>query len=65
MGEGKPVEDKRHQTAVAFLLSLETAMRSGELLSRERAQVDLKKQVAQLDQTKNGDRRAVPLSKRT
>ena len=62
--EGKPVQDKRHQTAVAFLLSLETAMRSGELLSLERAQVDLKKQVAQLDQTKNGDRRAVPLSKR-
>ncbi|WP_249291990.1 site-specific integrase [Achromobacter ruhlandii] len=62
--EGKPVEDKRHQTAVAFLLSLETAMRSGELLSLERDQVDLKKQVAQLDQTKNGDRRAVPLSKR-
>ncbi|CKH74477.1 Site-specific recombinase XerD [Achromobacter xylosoxidans] len=62
--EGKPVEDKRHQTAVAFLLPLEMAMRSGELLSLERAQVDLKKQVAQLDQTKNGDRRAVPLSKR-
>lgn len=62
--EGKPVEDKRHQTAVAFLLSLETAMRSGELLSLERAQVDLKMQVAQLDQTKNGDRRALPLSKR-
>jgi integrase len=39
-------------------------MRSGELLSLERPQVDLKKQVAQLDQTKNGDRRAVPLSKR-
>lgn len=39
-------------------------MRSGELLSLERAQVDLKKQVPQLDQTKNGGRRAVPLSKR-
>lgn len=39
-------------------------MRSGELLSLERAQIDLKKQVAQLGQTKNGDRRAVPLSKR-
>lgn len=55
--EGQPVVTARQQTAVCFLLSLETAMRSGELLSLEHGQVDLKKRVAQLDQTKNGDRR--------
>ncbi|WP_413789988.1 site-specific integrase [Bordetella pertussis] len=62
--EGQKVVTARQQTAVCFLLSLETAMRSGELLSLEHSQVDLKKRVAQLDQTKNGDRRAVPLSSR-
>ncbi len=62
--DGQPVTTARQQVAVCFLLSLETAMRSGELLSLEHAQVDLKKRVAQLDQTKNGDRRAVPLSSR-
>ncbi|KAK53408.1 tyrosine-type recombinase/integrase [Bordetella bronchiseptica] len=62
--EGQKVVTARQQTAACFLLSLETAMRSGELLSLEHSQVDLKKRVAQLDQTKNGDRRAVPLSSR-
>ncbi|SPU49882.1 site-specific integrase [Bordetella trematum] len=62
--EGEPVTTSRQQVAVCFLLSLETAMRSGELLSLEHAQVDLDSKVAQLDQTKNGDRRAVPLSSR-
>ncbi len=46
----------------AFLLSLETAMRSGEILSLTWDQVDLKNQVAHLLKTKNGDERDVPLS---
>lgn len=49
---------------IALLLSLETAMRSGEILSLSWDQVDLKKQVAHLLKTKNGDERDVPLSTR-
>lgn len=62
--DGEPVRTARQQTAVCFLLSLETAMRSGELLSLEHDQVDVKAKAARLDETKNGDRRAVPLSTR-
>lgn len=46
------------------LLALETAMRRGELLTLEWANVDLKKRVAMLPMTKNGTARAVPLSSR-
>lgn len=49
--------------AVAALLALETAMRQGELLSLDRADVDVLGRVARLEETKNGDPRAVPLSK--
>lgn len=48
----------------ALLLSLETAMRSGEILSLTWDQVDLKRQVAHLLKTKNGDERDVPLSRK-
>jgi integrase len=44
------------------LLALETAMRRGELLALRWNKVDLARRVAHLDLTKNGDRRAVPLS---
>lgn len=46
------------------LLALETAMRRGELLALEWKNVDLKKRVAYLETTKNGESRAVPLSSR-
>lgn len=59
---GQPPRDKRAQTGVAFLLAIETAMRSGELIGLEWADVDLKSRVARLHDTKNGDRREVPLS---
>ncbi|ARP86258.1 tyrosine-type recombinase/integrase [Bordetella genomosp. 9] len=62
--EGAKAVNPRQQTAIVFLLSLETAMRSGEIVSLEWPQVDLKHQVVHLDKTKNGDKRAVPLSKR-
>lgn len=50
------------QVAVLFRLAVETAMRSGELVSLTWDQVDLKRRVVHLDKTKNGDRRDVPLS---
>lgn len=46
------------------LLALETAMRRGELLGLKWANVDLRRRVAHLPDTKNGDERDVPLSSR-
>ena len=48
----------------ALELSLETAMRIGEVCSVQAADVDLPNRVLQLDMTKNGDWRRVPLSTR-
>lgn len=45
-------------------LALETAMRQGELVALTWDNVDLKRQVAHLPLTKNGERRDVPLSRR-
>ncbi|MCP5157360.1 MAG: site-specific integrase, partial [Ectothiorhodospiraceae bacterium] len=45
-------------------LALLTAMRQGEILSLRRVQVDLPRRVIRLDETKNGERRLVPLSTR-
>ena len=45
-------------------LALETAMRRGELLSLQWENVDLERQTAHLPDTKNGDARTVPLSRR-
>ncbi|HEY8386216.1 MAG TPA: site-specific integrase [Porticoccaceae bacterium] len=60
---GQP-QNKRQQAAVALLLSLETAMRAGEILGLRWEHVDLERRVAHLPQTKNGDARDVPLSRR-
>lgn len=46
----------------AFLFSIETAMRAGEVVGLTWDRVDLKKRVARLDVTKNGTAREVPLS---
>lgn len=62
--EDQPIKDKRQQTAVAFLLALETAMRSGEMIAMRWVDVDLKARVVHLPETKNGDARDVPLSTR-
>lgn len=62
--ETGPIATARQEVAAAFLLALETAMRSKELVTLEWHQINSAAQVAQLDETKNGDRRAVPLSKR-
>ncbi|MFU2071929.1 site-specific integrase [Bordetella hinzii] len=45
-------------------LAVETAMRRGELVSLEWKNVDLKRRVAHLPTTKNGDARDVPMSSR-
>ena len=47
----------------AFRLAVETAMRQGELLTLLWEIVDVKNRVALLEMTKNGEARAVPLSK--
>jgi len=51
---------KSQEVAVAFLLSIETAMRSGEILGLTWDAVSEKS--VRLPRTKNGDARAVPLS---
>jgi integrase len=46
----------------AVLLSVETAMRQGELLALRWCDVDIKRRIALLHETKNGEPRAVPLT---
>jgi integrase len=58
------VKTLTHQVAVAVLLALETAMRAGEMLGLEWSRVNLEAQYVSLPETKNGDRRDVPLSSR-
>lgn len=53
---------KSRETALAFLLGIETAMRPTELFSLTTDQVDFEAQTIHLDRTKNGDERDVPLS---
>lgn len=60
--EGAPIETKSQRIAVSYLVALETAMRAGEILSLDRSTVDYVRRVATLIDTKNGDRREVPLS---
>lgn len=61
---GGTPKDNRAQTAVAFLLALETAMRSGEILTLEWRHVHLDRRMLHLPKSKNGDARDVPLSRR-
>src|SRR3546814_7727298 len=61
---GKSEPETPHQwVAVAFYLSLETAMRRGEILSLCWADIFFEERYAHLARTKNGDERDVPLSK--
>lgn len=53
---------KGQQVAVAFIVALETCMRSGEIVGLTWERVDLRNRVAKLDKTKNGSKREVPLS---
>lgn len=59
---GAPVVTKQNEVAVAMLLSIETAMRAGELLSVCCPPDGVR--TVRIEQTKNGDARTVPLSPR-
>lgn len=56
---GKPPDTKTAEVGHAFLVSLHTGMRAGEVLMAE-----LRGSVAHLPMTKNGEARDVPLSRR-
>src|SRR5690606_25423616 len=60
---GRPAK-RRQEAAVAQLLSLETAMRAGEIIGMRWEDVALEKRIVRLPRTKNGDAREVPLSRR-
>lgn len=56
------LEKLNGEARAIFEFAIETGMRRGEMLSLEWRNVDYKKSVAVLIDTKNGDTRAVPLS---
>lgn len=60
---GKPTS-RRQEAAIALLLSLETAMRAGEIIGMRWDEVALDRRIVRLPKTKNGDAREVPLSRR-
>ncbi|MDP1959017.1 site-specific integrase [Methylotenera sp.] len=53
---------RNHFVIPIVKFALETAMRQSEILNLEWRHIDLKKSVALLEDTKNGERRRVPLS---
>lgn len=66
---GKPKDRQRpldlhHREALALLfdMALESAMRMREMFTLDRKQADVKKLTIFLDETKNGDRRQVPMT---
>lgn len=61
---GQRPNTKTAEVAHILLIALRTAMRKGEILSLSARTVDLGASVALLEDTKNGDRREVPLSRR-
>lgn len=60
--DGGTPKDHRQQAALALLLSLETAMRAGEIVGLRWEHVNYSKRTAYLPTTKNSDERYVPLS---
>ena len=63
-GDDIPIVTKQQEIAVAFLLAIETGMRKGEMLGLTKERIHLDRRFVELEMTKNGDRRQVPLSKR-
>lgn len=59
---GGPAATVSDRVAVAFMFALETAMRSGEICAMRWQDVNLPGCYVTLPETKNGDRRDVPLS---
>lgn len=64
VGKKLPSETATQRIGLAFLFALETAMRSGEIVALRWPDVHLAERYVVLPETKNGDRREVPLSKR-
>lgn len=58
------VKTNRHRIAVAFLLAIETAMRQGEIFNIRVDDIHLDARFVRLPDTKNGEERNVPLTKR-
>lgn len=63
-GRKLPADTATQRTGLAFLFALETAMRAGEIVGLHWRDVRLVEQFVILPETKNGDRREVPLTKR-
>jgi integrase len=59
-----PTETVTNRVGLAFLLALETAMRSGEILSLTWPNIHLAEQYVHIPRSKNGDARDVPLTLR-
>lgn len=62
LGTGYPSGTMTQRVGLMFLLALETAMRSGEMVGLQWRDVHLRDRYAVLRGTKNGDTREVPLS---
>jgi len=62
---GMEVSQKQHQVVIAFMLAVNSAMRSGEILSLKWINIDFEKKVAHLEMTKNGEPRDVPLNSKS
>lgn len=62
--ESRPPETTRDYAPWALLLAIETAMRAGELCSLRVGDVNLTQRYATVRDSKNGDPRDVPLTKR-
>lgn len=60
----KPPETKSQEVGLMFLLAIESAMRLGEMCDLKAGNVHLDDRYVTLEDTKNGDRRDVPLSRR-
>lgn len=56
------IKTAMQRVACAFLFAIETAMRAGEIVKLKWEDVDVKKRIANLYDTKNGADRTVPLS---
>jgi len=64
LGFDGAVTTVQHQVAVSLLLAFETGMRAGEMIGLAWSDVNLAGRYVTLQETKNGDQRNVPLSRR-
>lgn len=62
VGSGYQAGTQTQRVGLAFLMALETAMRSGEMMALDWRDVHLRERYVVLRSTKNGDQREVPLT---